>query len=178
MTVWTVIADEMDNRRGRLIGAGFDVACALGRSGTIKAKEKTEGDGCTPIGAYPFRQVFYRADKVEKPQTMLPCRAITKNDGWCDAPDHEAYNQLVGLPFDASHETLWRDDDIYDIILVIGHNDDPAEAGKGSAIFVHVARKGYTPTEGCVAINKVDLLKLLAVVHVDDLLEVQDVSRV
>ncbi len=178
MTVWTVTADQSDSRRGRLTGAGVDIPCALGRSGTIAAKDKAEGDGCTPIGTYPFRQIFYRADKVAKPQSVLPCRAITKTDGWCDAADHAAYNQLVNLPFDASHEVLWREDDIYDIILVIGHNDDPVEVGKGSAIFIHVAREGCTPTEGCVAFEQNDLLRLLATIRSDDLLELQETFKV
>ncbi len=173
MANWTVITDENDGRRGRLVGPDFDVPCALGRSGTIEANQKSEGDGCTPLGTYPFRQVFYRADKLDKPDTMLPCRATTKTDGWCDAADHVAYNKLVELHFDASHEALWRDDDIYDIILVIGHNDDPVEASKGSAIFVHVAREGYTPTEGCVAFDKVDLLKVLSLIQSGDLLEIE-----
>lgn len=147
--------------------------CALGRAGVIAAEEKTEGDGCTPLGAYPFRQVFYRADKVDKPQTILPCSTITKSDGWCDASDHEAYNQLIHLPFEASHETLWRGDNIYDLILVIGHNDNPVEAGKGSAIFIHVAREGYTPTEGCIAFAKGDLINVLAAIQPGDVFEVR-----
>lgn len=172
MTIWTVIADEADSRRGCLVGPDIDVPCALGRSGTIAAAEKTEGDGCTPLGAYPFRQVFYRADKTEKPQSVLPCRAITKTDGWCDAAGHAVYNQLVALPFEASHEALWRNDDIYDIILVIGHNDDPVEASKGSAIFVHVAREGYTATEGCVAFDRADLFKVLLLIQSGDILQI------
>lgn len=173
MQTWTVIADKTDNRQGRLVGAGLDLVCALGKAGTIDVLEKKEGDNCTPLGTYPFRRLFYRADKISKPDCFLPCIALTSSDGWCDAPGHAFYNQLVGLPFDASHEKLWRDDDIYDLILVIGHNDAPPVPGRGSAIFVHVARQNYTPTEGCVAFSREDLLQFLAAIRPGDMLEIR-----
>ena len=128
---------------------------AIGPAGI--ARKGAEGDGITPLGVFPLRQVFYRADRVEKPNTILSCRAIARDDGWCDAPADARYNTLVKLPYPASAETLWRDDSVYDIIVVIGFNDDPVEPGKGSAIFLHLARPDYTPTAGCVALHEVDL---------------------
>ncbi len=137
-------------------------ACAIGKGGFIHASEKREGDGKTPLGSYHLRECWYRPDKLDKPITALHARAIAPNDGWCDAPDHARYNQHVSLPFDASHERLWLDaDDVYDLIIPLGYNDAPVMAGKGSAIFLHVAKPDYSPTEGCVAIAKSDLWALI-----------------
>jgi L,D-peptidoglycan transpeptidase YkuD (ErfK/YbiS/YcfS/YnhG family) len=96
------------------------------------------------------------------PATALPVRAIDAADGWCDDPANAAYNRAVTLPFAASHERLWREDSVYDLILVIGHNDDPVRPGLGSAVFVHVARADYGPTAGCVALAREDLMEILA----------------
>ncbi|MDP2855844.1 MAG: L,D-transpeptidase family protein [bacterium] len=133
--------------------------CVLGKNGVTD--DKREGDGKTPIGCFPLRQVFYRADKIEKPQTKLPIDEIKKDDGWCDDSRLPEYNQKVKLPFDGSHEKLWRDDNLYDIICVIGYNDDPIIPEKGSAIFIHIARPAFTPTAGCVVFRKEDLLEIL-----------------
>lgn len=133
--------------------------CALGRSGVVR--QKREGDGATPVGRFPLRQVYYRADRLAPPETGLARRAIGRDDGWCDAPDDPAYNRPVRLPFAASHERLWRDDDLYDLVVVLGHNDDPPRPGLGSAIFLHVASPDYRPTEGCVAVALPDLLRIL-----------------
>jgi L,D-peptidoglycan transpeptidase YkuD (ErfK/YbiS/YcfS/YnhG family) len=123
---------------------------------------KREGDNATPAGTFPLRRVFYRADRVPPPETALPVAALAPEDGWCDAPDDPRYNQQVRLPYPARHENLWRDDHVYDVIVVLGHNDAPAEPGRGSAIFMHVARPGYAPTEGCVALALPDLQAVLA----------------
>lgn len=133
--------------------------CAVGRAGV--AHKQREGDGVTPIGAWPIRYVLYRPDRVAKPETALDVRALTPEDGWCDAPEESNYNRLVKQPFAASHETLWREDHLYDVIAVLGFNDDPVVAGKGSAIFLHVAKPGYAPTEGCVALALPELLAVL-----------------
>lgn len=117
-----------------------------------------EGDGITPRGVWPVREIFYRADHMLKPRTALPVRAIQPDDGWCDAPDDPHYNRLVKLPYAASHEKMWRDDALYDLVVVLGYNDDPVTPGKGSAIFLHVAKPDYAPTHGCVALAKEDLL--------------------
>jgi L,D-peptidoglycan transpeptidase YkuD (ErfK/YbiS/YcfS/YnhG family) len=129
--------------------------CAIGPAGI--ARKLSEGDGVTPCGVFPLRQVFYRADRIAKPQTILPLRATQKDDGWCDAPEDGNYNRLVKLPCGASAENLWRDDHLYDLVAVIGFNDDPVVSGKGSAIFLHLAKPDYLPTQGCVALAEEDL---------------------
>jgi len=136
-------------------GAGARV-CAIGRGG-IGAKSG-EGDGVTPVGVFPIRRVLYRPDRVAAPRTNLPVEAIAEDDGWCDAPGDSAYNQPVKLPYPASHERMWRDDHLYDVVVVLGFNDAPVMPGKGSAIFLHVARPDCGPTEGCVALALNDLL--------------------
>jgi L,D-peptidoglycan transpeptidase YkuD (ErfK/YbiS/YcfS/YnhG family) len=117
-----------------------------------------EGDGITPRGAWPVREILYRTDRMPAPRTTLPLRVIAQDDGWCDAPDDVNYNRLVKLPYAASHEALWREDHLYDLVAVLGFNDDPVVAGKGSAIFLHLARDGYTPTQGCVALTRDDVM--------------------
>lgn len=138
-------------------GAGERV-CAIGRGG-IGAKGG-EGDGITPVGTFPIRRVLYRPDRVSL-RTKLPAAAIAEDDGWCDAPNDPNYNMPVKLPYAASHERMWREDRLYDVVVVLGYNDDPVIAGKGSAIFLHVARPDYGPTEGCVALALPDLLEAL-----------------
>jgi len=135
------------------------IRCALGRGGLTE--KGGEGDGISPQGTYALRRVLFRADKLSLPQTNLPVSAIAAHDGWCDDPAHLNYNQQVTLPVEASAETLWRDDALYDVIVVLGYNDDPIVPGKGSAIFMHIARPDYSPTEGCVALAQDDLLKIL-----------------
>jgi L,D-peptidoglycan transpeptidase YkuD (ErfK/YbiS/YcfS/YnhG family) len=134
--------------------------CALGRGG-VKA-EKREGDGATPIGAWPMRRLLYRADRMDPPATGLPFAEIDPEDGWCDDPADPAYNRQVRLPYPARHERLWREDRVYDLLVVLGHNDAPVVAGLGSAIFLHVARPDWEPTEGCVALARADLERVLA----------------
>ena len=124
--------------------------------------DKREGDGGTPVGTFALRRLLYRPDRAAAPATRLPVQALTPADGWCDDPDDRAYNRPVTLPFAASHEKMWREDNIYDVVVVLGHNDDPPVAGRGSAIFLHVARPDYRPTEGCVALALDDLLRVLA----------------
>jgi len=133
--------------------------CAVGRGG-IRG-EKREGDGVTPAGVWPIRRVLYRPDRIAPPRTELPIAEIRPQDGWCDDPADPHYNEPVTLPHPASHEELWREDGIYDLIGILGYNDDPPEAGRGSAIFIHVARPGFEATAGCVALTLPDLLMLL-----------------
>lgn len=133
--------------------------CALGSAGITG--NKREGDGATPTGRFPLRRVLYRPDRLEPPSTVLPLAPIDPADGWCDEPANVAYNRPVRLPYPARHERLWRDDGIYDVIAILGHNDDPPVAGRGSAIFLHVARPDYAPTQGCVALALPDLLAFL-----------------
>jgi L,D-peptidoglycan transpeptidase YkuD (ErfK/YbiS/YcfS/YnhG family) len=158
----------------RLAYAGFTMRCAIGRGGFKTGKQ--EGDGGTPVGRFPLREAFYRPDRLLRPATGLPMRALSPDDGWCDAPDAPEYNRLVTLPFGPSHETLWREDSLYDVVVVIGYNDAPPVAGRGSAIFLHVCRSDYAPTEGCVACPLEELLKLLALVQAGTGIAIRDHS--
>lgn len=135
--------------------------CALGKHGL--AMRKKEGDDKTPIGQWPLRAVFYRADRVKPPVTYLPVIPIQKTMGWCDDPQHNKYNQLISFPFEANAERLWRQDHLYDLMVVLGYNDRPVVRGRGSAIFMHLAKADYGPTQGCTALNQSDLRKLLRV---------------
>ena len=152
--------------RGEAIWRGRVLRCAIGRTGVVAAKR--EADGATPAGTFPVRRVLYRADRMARPATMLPIAPIGPVDGWCDTPDDPRYNQPVRLPYPTRCETLWRDDALYDLIGVIGFNDAPIVAGAGSAIFLHVARPDYGPTEGCVAFARADLLDVLKEWRPDD----------
>jgi L,D-peptidoglycan transpeptidase YkuD (ErfK/YbiS/YcfS/YnhG family) len=135
--------------------------CAIGHGGMIAVADKREGDGKTPVGRWVMREVFYRDDRVAKPVTALPVRALDSNDGWCDASDDPNYNKFVRLPYKASAEHLWRDDNLYDIIVVLGHNDSPVRPGMGSAVFLHVARPDFSCSPGCVTLRQADLLNVL-----------------
>jgi L,D-peptidoglycan transpeptidase YkuD (ErfK/YbiS/YcfS/YnhG family) len=133
--------------------------CAVGRGGI--RRDKREGDGATPIGSWPMRRLLYRADRMEHPPTLLPVSIIAPDDGWCDAPGDPSYNLPVRLPYAASAERLYREDGVYDLIVPLGYNDAPVVAGAGSAIFLHLARADFSPTEGCVALALADLLAVL-----------------
>lgn len=157
---------------GRIAWPGGSARCALGRGGVIDASEKREGDGATPLGCWAFRRVFYRPDRLGAPTTRLSRLAIRPDMGWCDDPDSPDYNRLVALPFPASHEQMWRADGLYDVVVELGYNDDPVVKGGGSAIFLHVAAPDFTPTEGCVACARDDLIELLAAAKPGDALRV------
>lgn len=161
-TLYHVSMDWQISQQGWISLPSGQVRAALGRSGVVPETDKVEGDGATPLGRYLMRRVLYREDRVSRPETRLPVRAIRPDDGWCDAPADPAYNRPVRLPYPASCETLLREDELYDIILVLGHNDDPPQAGLGSAIFLHCKRGEYEPTEGCVALARSDVETLLA----------------
>lgn len=133
---------------------------ALGTAGIVPHKQ--EGDRGTPVGLLPLRRVFYRADRLPRPRAAVPIALLAPNDGWCDDPHDPAYNRLVRLPYPARHEPLWRDDTTYDLIGVLGWNDAPTIPRAGSAVFLHIARPGLPPTEGCIALPQEDLLTLLA----------------
>lgn len=152
-------ADIVVSRSGVLTWRGRDYRCAIGRSGI--GNDKREGDGASPAGRFALRRVYFRPDRLAPPVTRLPVVALTPADGWCDDPGDPCYNRPVRLPYVARAETLWREDHVYDAIAVLGHNDDPPASGKGSAIFLHVARYAYAPTEGCVALALGDLLTVL-----------------
>ena len=158
---------------GRMAWPGREARAALGKGGLATAAIKREGDGACPIGAWPIRRVLYRPDRGPPPRTALPIDAIKPDDGWCDAPLDTAYNRPVALPYPASAERLWRDDGLYDLVAVLGHNDDPVVPGAGSAIFLHLAHPDYGPTEGCVALAREDLEALLAEAQPGDVLEIR-----
>jgi L,D-peptidoglycan transpeptidase YkuD (ErfK/YbiS/YcfS/YnhG family) len=150
--------------------AGRRTRCALGPAGVVPAQVKREGDGATPAGAWPLRRVLYRPDRRSAPATMLAVQSISPSDGWCDAADDPAYNRPVQLPYPASAERLWREDGIYDLVVVLGHNDDPVTPGAGSAIFLHLAKPDFPPTQGCVALARQDLETLLRLARPGDVL--------
>ena len=157
---------------GKVIAGDKEYKCALGKNGVTANKE--EGDWATPLGSFPIRRLFYRPDRLAEPKTDLVTVAIEPNYAWSDDPLMPEYNTLVRLPYGGSHEKLWREDEVYDLVVELGYNDDPPIPGRGSAIFMHIARPGYTPTAGCIALAKEDLLELLmsveknGVVHVNE----------
>lgn len=159
---------------GRFVLNGRVTRCALGKGGVIAAQDKREGDGKSPLGTWAIRRVLFRPDKGEAPQTGLPTKALERDDGWCDAPGDPAYNRAVKLPHPASAEQMWREDDVYDLVCVLAHNDDPPVPGLGSAIFMHLAKPGYTPTEGCVALSREDMLELLAAARIGNAVEIAE----
>jgi L,D-peptidoglycan transpeptidase YkuD (ErfK/YbiS/YcfS/YnhG family) len=166
------VTPDADGRAGWLEIGDWRVRCALGKGGCKPAAEKREGDGATPQGSWPLRLAFIRQDRVAPPRSALPLVPLDEAMGWCDDPADPAYNRPVRLPFAASHEKLWREDHVYDLIVVLGHNDDPPVPGLGSAIFLHVAREGYAPTEGCVALALPDLITLLGRVEITSALKI------
>lgn len=145
--------------QGTLTYQDIEVRCALGRAGI--RNEKTEGDGASPAGSWPLRKVLYRPDRIGDLNSRLPIEAIDPADGWCDEPGSPHYNRPVRLPYAASHECMWRDDSLYDIVVVLGHNDDPVVPGAGSAIFFHLASADYSPTAGCIAVAREHMLAVL-----------------
>ncbi len=151
--------------------AGKTYRCAVGKGGFSAGKK--EGDGCTPLGKFLLRECWYRADRMDTPQTKLLLKIIHENDGWCDDPKSPDYNKHVTLPFSASHERLWRQDHAYDLIIPLGYNDAPAVPGKGSAIFLHIMHDDGGPTEGCVALAKNDLLAVLPKVQTGTSIEIR-----
>lgn len=145
---------------GLLRFRGETLRCALGAGGI--RTDKSEGDGATPAGLLPIRRLLWRADRGLRPASALPAEPIAPEDGWCDDPVHADYNRPIRLPHAARHETLWREDAVYDVIGVLGWNDMPVRRGRGSAIFLHLARPGLPPTEGCIALPDAELRRLLA----------------
>jgi L,D-peptidoglycan transpeptidase YkuD (ErfK/YbiS/YcfS/YnhG family) len=155
----TVVALSAAARTGWLHLGPLRFPCAVGHGGS--RVRKREGDGATPIGRWPIDGVLFRADRVTRPRTMLPVQRIRRMDGWCDAPGDRNYNRPVRHPYPASAERLWREDGLYDVVVILGHNRRPRLRGFGSAIFMHVARPGYQPTEGCIALQRNHLLRVV-----------------
>lgn len=144
---------------GRLAWPGGETRAVCGRGGV--RSDKREGDGASPKGTFPLLYGFYRADRVARPESGLSMTPLQPDDGWVDDPADPNYNRLVKLPYTASHETMWMAEPLYDLVVVIGYNTDPVVSGRGSAIFLHVARPDFSPTAGCIAIGRDTLARLL-----------------
>ena len=148
------------NKSGYLKYKDLKFKCALGKSGI--GNKKIEGDNITPKGNFKIIKIYYRKDRITKINSAFKLIEIKKNMGWCDDPNSKYYNQLINLPSRYSHEKLFKVKNIYDIIVVLNYNMKPIIKNKGSAIFIHIAKKNYLPTLGCIALKKNDLLKLLS----------------
>jgi L,D-peptidoglycan transpeptidase YkuD (ErfK/YbiS/YcfS/YnhG family) len=148
----------------------YKIKCAIGKRGiTIK---KVEGDNRTPTGIFKFKAIFYRKDRVVKIKTKLPKIVIKKNMGWCDDSSSKFYNKLITFPFNFTAEKLWMKDNIYDVILIINYNTKPIIKKKGSAIFLHISRKNYAPTKGCIAVSKKDMNLIIEKINLQTRLEI------
>jgi L,D-peptidoglycan transpeptidase YkuD (ErfK/YbiS/YcfS/YnhG family) len=153
------VYENLEYRGGRLSWSGGSAAAVAGRGGV--RPDKREGDGATPAGAYPLASGFYREDRVGPRPSALPMRPLIQNDAWVDDPADAQYNRLVALPYPARTEQLWRNDRLYDLLIVIGYNMEPVVPGAGSAIFLHVARPNFSNTEGCIAVRRGVLIRLI-----------------
>ena len=144
-----------------LICDDFQFKCSIGKKGL--KKNKIEGDECTPIGTFSLGPVYYRNDRVDRPNTKLETLKINKQMGWCDDPNNVYYNKEVKLNKKVKAEKLYRKDKIYDIIIVINYNIQRTIRNKGSAIFIHVTNN-YKPTKGCIALSLNDIKILLKII--------------
>jgi L,D-peptidoglycan transpeptidase YkuD (ErfK/YbiS/YcfS/YnhG family) len=144
---------------GHLKIGSLSLPCALGRAGTVH--DKREGDMATPAGSWPLLAGYYRADRGPRPKAWQVLTPLRRDMGWCDDPLLPSYNRPVQLPFLGSHELMWRDDGLYDVVIVLGHNLHPRRKNRGSAIFLHCVREGFQPTAGCIALRASDLRRLL-----------------
>jgi L,D-peptidoglycan transpeptidase YkuD (ErfK/YbiS/YcfS/YnhG family) len=147
------------NKSGYLKFKNLKFRCSLGKSGI--GEKKIEGDNLTPKGTYKIVKIYYRKDRIKKIRSKIRLRKIEKSFGWCDQPSSKYYNKLITLPNKLSHEKLFRKDKIYDIIMVLDYNMNPTVKNKGSAIFIHLARRKFQPTKGCIALSKKNLLYLV-----------------
>lgn len=146
----------------KAVWAGKTYTVAHGKNGMVDAQKKIEGDKATPTGIYPIRKVYYRPDRLDNPNTKLSTiQALAEDDVWSDDSLDPHYNTHQKAPYSHSHEKMWRQDALYNLIIPMGYNDEPALPGKGSAIFIHVAKAAFKPTAGCVAFDQSDLLNIL-----------------
>jgi len=136
------------------------IKCTIGKKGITKNKK--EGDLKTPSGIFKFKKIFYRKDRIKFFKSPIKKNCIKKNIGWCDDPSSKHYNKEIKFPFKGSAEKLWRKDNIYDLIIVLNYNLNPIIKNRGSAIFLHISKKNYAPTKGCIAINKKDMINLIS----------------
>ena len=150
----------------------YKAKCALGKRG-IGYKRK-EGDLITPKGTYKVKYILYRKDRVKKIQTKIKKIAIRKDMGWCDDPKSKDYNKLIKLPYAYSYEKIFRKENNYDIILILNYNMNPVIKNKGSAIFIHIAKKNYKKTEGCIALKKAHLLKIIKRINKNTTIKIEN----
>jgi len=159
------------NYKKRLLSFdGVSFFCIFGRDGV--AKDKIEGDWKTPIGTFPIRKIYYRNDRISIKNTKIETIILSENDAWCDDPKLPEYNSFIKLPFSGSYENLWREDCLYDIVIVIGHNDEPVISNKGSAIFIHLTKDEMEYTKGCLAIKKEDMISLIKEITPETIIEI------
>ncbi|MDX2263360.1 MAG: L,D-transpeptidase family protein [Hyphomicrobiales bacterium] len=154
-----VFSRSASAQSGRIVAGNVSAPCALGRAGV--RRDKREGDGATPAGCFRILRGLYRPDRLMRPKSALPFTPIRARDGWCDAPGDRNYNRRVVLPYPASHERLWRKDGLYDVVVILDYNVTRRRRMRGSAIFMHVARRGLKPTAGCVALALPDMQRVL-----------------
>ncbi|BBE33092.1 L,D-transpeptidase family protein [Sphingosinicella microcystinivorans] len=164
-------AIRVDTAARTLTAFGETIPCLIGKDGATDAADKREGDAMTPRGTYAIRALLVRPDKLAAPNTKLPWRWLHESDGWSDDARDPAYNRPVRHPHPFSAEHLWREDGLYDLIIILGHNDTPPAPGMGSAIFLHcTAAKDFT--QGCVAIPRERLSAIVGQLAPDDLIEI------
>lgn len=148
------------NKSGYLKYKDIKFKCALGKSGI--GKKRIEGDNITPKGTFKIIKIYYRKDRIKKINSIFKLIEIKKDMGWCDDPESKKYNQLIKLPSKYRHEKLFRNDRIYDLIIVLNYNMSPVIKNKGSAIFIHIAKNNYNKTKGCIALKKKDLIEIIS----------------
>jgi L,D-peptidoglycan transpeptidase YkuD (ErfK/YbiS/YcfS/YnhG family) len=170
LNVVRVYRSPLDPRKGRVVAGALSLPCALGRAGI--RRDKREGDGATPVGRFRALQAFYRPGSVRRPRTRLPLSPTTPRDGWCDDPRDRNYNRPIRLPYPARHERLQRDDVLYDVLVDLAYNRGPVRKGRGSAIFLHCAKPGFPPTEGCLAVDPRVIARLIARIGPETLVEI------
>jgi L,D-peptidoglycan transpeptidase YkuD (ErfK/YbiS/YcfS/YnhG family) len=156
---------------GVLIAGGQTVPVVLGRSGILAIKR--EGDGATPRGRFRPRRLWWRADRGPRPRTLLPARRIDRAVAWCEDPADRRYNRPVRRSANEPGDRLWREDRLYDLIIEIDHNTRPRVAGRGSAVFLHIARPDRSPTAGCVAMAAAELNRLAERLRRNTIIDIQ-----
>jgi L,D-peptidoglycan transpeptidase YkuD (ErfK/YbiS/YcfS/YnhG family) len=158
------------NKSGYLKFENLKFRCSLGKNSV--GEKKFEGDNVTPAGIYKLVKVFFRKDRIAKIKSKMVFNEIKKNMGWCDDPKSRKYNKLIKLPSKFSHEKLFREDHLYDLIIVINYNMNPIIKNKGSAIFIHLATRNYSPTSGCIGLKKKNMIELIKKIKKDELIKI------
>ena len=158
------------NKTGNLIYKNLKFRCSLGKNSV--GEKKFEGDNVTPAGIYKLVKVFFRKDRIAKIKSKMVFNEIKKNMGWCDDPKSRKYNKLIKLPSKFSHEKLFREDHLYDLIIVINYNMNPIIKNKGSAIFIHLATRNYSPTSGCIGLKKKNMIELIKKIKKNEFIKI------